>query len=134
MKRLIKKSIYDGEYDIDDIIPNFDISKLTLSRNSLFGAYSDCIDYNRKSQTKGPLGIWITDNGEYVLIDGYHRMIDMLFMGQQYADLEVWNIGYSDWKYPDEKFEINFSLKWNGLEDLCDNEILENDYEEHYCN
>lgn len=132
MSRLKKLSEYTGEYDIDDIINNFDISKLVVSRDSVFESYKDCIDRNKKSQTVGPLGVWITNDNEYVLVDGYHRLIDMLFTGKQYTDIEIWHIGYSDYRYPNDKFEINFSLKWNGLEDICDEEILEMDYEEHY--
>lgn len=131
-KRLIKKSIYSGEYDVDDIIPNFDISKLIMSRDSLYGAYSDCFNYNKKSTTNAPIGVWITDDGEFVLVDGYHRVAEMLLQGIQQTDVEVWNVGYSDWKYPDEKFIVDFSLPWNGLEDFADDEILQDDYDNNY--
>ena len=134
MKRLKKLNEYNLQYDIGDIIKDFDISKLIMSRDSLYQSYNDVIRNNKESVSTGmPLGVWITDDNEFVLVDGYHRMIDLLFNGIKQADIEIDTVGYSDyWAYPNDKFDIDYSLKWNGLEDFCDDETLEDDYEEHY--
>ena len=117
MKRLKKLNEYNLQYDIGDIIKDFDISKLIMSRDSLYQSYNDVIRNNKESVSTGmPLGVWITDDNEF-----------------KQADIEIDTVGYSDyWAYPNDKFDIDYSLKWNGLEDFCDDETLEDDYEEHY--
>ena len=131
MKRL-KKLNYSLNYEIGDIIKDFDISKLIMSRNSLYKSYID-VSCNKKTQSMGqPLQVWINDNDEFILVDGYHRIIDLLFTNQRYYDIQIESIGYSDWVYPNDKFNIDFSLEWNGLEDFSDEETLESDYEDNY--
>lgn len=124
-KRLIKAE----NYSVNEIITEFDISKLLVSRNSLYGAYIN-ISSNKKSKTNEPLGVWINDDNEFMLVDGYHRLVELLFKKIEKSDIKIWGIGYTNyWADIVDPFEINFNLKFNGLEDLADEEVLIDDYE-----
>lgn len=129
MKRLIKKSIYNLQYEKNDIINNFEINKLLISTKSLYNAYVDFLS-GKPSTTNEPLGIWINSNNEFMLVDGYHRLIELLLKSTTTSDIKIWGIGYSDyWKDIDDPFNIDFNLKWNGLEEFADEECLQDDYD-----
>ena len=66
-----------------------------------------------------------------MLVDGYHRMIEILFTNKTNYDIKIWGVGYTDyWADITDPFEIDFNLKWNGLEDLADEECLQDDYDD----
>lgn len=130
MKRLINiKCNLNSQYDTGDIIKDLNISNLLISENSLEMAYHD-FSGGRRSMTSGPISVWIY-NDEIILVDGYHRIAEYLLKDIQFCDAEVTDIGYSDyWVKPSDKFVVDFNLKYNGLENIIDEELLEYDKDE----
>jgi len=103
------------------------LQQLVIGRHALFGAMHNWAA-GRKSRTKGPVHVWLTENGEYLLVDGHHRVFELLLSGQVTVDAEVVGQGYSDYyatPQPDQRFVHQLSWKYLGLEDLVDIEILD---------
>lgn len=133
-KRLANENDYEYEEENDEIIENFNISNLLVSSRALRNTYND-ICHKQFSRTEGPLDIWIDNDENYILVDGYHRFIEMLFKSIETTTIRIVGHGYTDyWATPRDPFVVDFSLKFNGLEEFCDDEVLQDDYDELFKN
>lgn len=90
-------------------------------KKTLYDLYS-----NRFSQTNKPLDVWVMD-GELQLTDGYHRFAQYLIQGIKKVRVKI-SSGYTDYyakTYPEDKFEVQPTFKYGGMEIFADDEILE---------
>ena len=104
-------------------------ANLIISRNSLFRAMQD-VEKGRTSKTvNSPIEVWgLEGNQNYQLTDGYHRVFVYLIFGSKSVQAEIIGRGYSDyWTIATlhDRFQYNPTLKFQGLENLADEEILE---------
>ena len=62
-------------------------------------------------------------------------IIEMLFKSIETTTIRIVGHGYTDyWATPRDPFVVDLSLKFNGLEEFCDDEILQDDYDELFKN
>jgi len=116
----------DDEEYYDLII--IDLSKLLLSKRSLLGVLDD-FNNNKKSHSKHkPLNVWASDDGTYFLTDGYHRVFEYLLFNDIKQNAIIIGEGYSDY-YAEPKgdniFKVYPNMKFNGLENIIDIDMLE---------
>lgn len=97
---------------------------LVVHSRALRGALGDCLE-GRCSQTSGPLAVIPSQKpGEYQLVDGHHRLVEMLLDGT-HRDLggrvrvrEDRNLGTWDVAPQGERWVFEPGLKFGGLENL----------------
>src|SRR5208282_1443914 len=72
------------------------ISALAISQSALDRAGKDCL-MGRGSQSSGPVRIFYnTDNHQFLVEDGMHRIFEALQKKQKSLPAELWSAGYSD--------------------------------------
>jgi len=95
--------------DLDDamLIPNFKIKDLSLSKNGLSKALID-IKKGAKSKTDAPIEVMFNiENKQFIVTDGYHRVVEYLLKKKNTISIKVWSTTYSDYYsniYPDDLF------------------------------
>lgn len=101
------------------------LEKLVVNRESLMMAYEN-VTYGsgaRASRSKGPLKVWALDNGEFLLTDGHHRLVEMLLVKKTpNVVVEIIGEGYTDyWHVPKgrERTTLDPNLRYGGLEDIA---------------
>ena len=103
------------------------ITVLTASRRAMMQTMND-IDHGSLSQTPGPIEIWKTEKGNLQVVDGYHRLFELLLMGIKKVKIKIRGEGYTDYwadAADDDQFGFDLTKKYGGLEDLADEEILQ---------
>lgn len=60
---------------------NTTIENLVVNWDSLFDAYVESYYKDKRSKSTGPLTVIEREDGRYQLVDGYHRLIEMLVLG-----------------------------------------------------
>lgn len=112
-------------------IRKIDTKDIFIGRSAIYDTMTD-IEEGRTSRSSGPLKVYHLSEGEhkgrYLLADGYHRLFVFLLNHKTKVDVDV--IGYggganTDIAIPYKTFSIDPSLKFMGLEDLADEDILE---------
>ena len=124
MNRLIKKSYF---YDEDEIInKSVSLTDIHVSRDSIFKTLQD-INSNRKSHSNGPLECWLFD-GLLYLTDGFHRLVEGILKDKDQFNINIIGEGYSDYNFVSENecVQFNLNMKYKGLEDVWDEEVLDN--------
>jgi SPP1 gp7 family putative phage head morphogenesis protein len=85
-----------------DDIARFRVEDLLLDKRAVQHTRGD-IDNGRKSHTEGPLDVWKTEDGRYLVVDGYHRVLEGIDRGDKEFDIQVVGEGYTDyWVIPDK--------------------------------
>lgn len=112
-------------------IRKIDTKDIFIGRSAIYDTMTD-IEEGRPSKSRGPLKVYHLSEGEhkgrYLLSDGYHRLFILLLNHKTKVDVDI--IGYGDGvnkdiPIPYKTFSIDPSLKFMGLEDLADEDILE---------
>jgi hypothetical protein len=112
-------------------VRTIETADLLIERSSIFKTMTD-IEQGRGTRTEGEISVFhLTEGknkGKYLVEDGYHRLF-LLLLGHQ-TKIKVNITGYgseinTDLATPLKPLKINPSLKYMGLEDLADVEILE---------
>lgn len=112
-------------------IRKVDSKEIFINRDSFYDTMTD-IEEGRLSRSTGALKVYhITsgnNKGKYLLSDGFHRFFILLLNHTEEVTVDV--IGYgdggnTDLAIPYKPFKIDPNLKYMGLEDLADEEILE---------
>lgn len=114
----IKKPI--NEQTEEDIL-KISIDDLILSKKSVIGAFKNFIDGRSSKSTDMPIEIWKTENGENLVVDGNHRVVEGILKGVRQFDAIIVGEGWSDyWAVPSEenKFIPNSKQKYGGLENI----------------
>lgn len=117
------------EVDIGDEY-EIPLNSLVMTRDSIFGSLED-IRNGRISRSQGVLDVWFTEDKEFYLTDGYHRVVEYLMSDKKEVRVKVEGVGYSPyWRIPpeNERFIYNNSLKYNGLENLWEKGLLDEIY------
>jgi len=113
------------------------IGDILVSREAMWGAFNN-VDSGRVSKTESDiLEVWKIEDERLLLVDGLHRFVELLLKGVKQVKVDIVGEGYSDYwatPYPGKEFEVNSSLKYGGLEDLADEEILDDLYNKLYGN
>lgn len=108
---------------------NIPIANILISRNSLFAAMQDIERGQRTYSRDEPINLWQIKNQEYQLVDGYHRIFEILLMTNQHSVLAtIVGQGYSDYYATTgmkDRFKYEPNQEFHGLENLADEEILE---------
>jgi len=112
-------------------VRTIETADLLIERSSIFKTMTD-IEQGRGTRTEGAISVFhLTkgkNKGKYLVEDGYHRLF-LLLLGHQTkikAKITGYGSGIStDLAIPLNPLKINPSLKYMGLEDLADVEILE---------
>jgi hypothetical protein len=109
------------------------VDNLLVSRRSMFGTMQDFED-GKSSRTTGPLEVWKMEDGSLQLINGYHRLFQSLLMGCKKVTIQIVGEGYTDYwtkTSSTDKFHFDTNLKFGGLEDLADDDILIDLYDKY---
>lgn len=107
------------------------VDLIACDRSSMFNTLGDMQRGKISYSGSKPLGVfYVTEGkfkGKYVLKDGYHRLFALLLTGKKEVNVFVDEVGdYSSCLYSvNQLFSIDASLRYSGLEDLADEEILE---------
>ncbi|AEO93373.1 gp111 [Bacillus phage G] len=118
-KRLKRKS--NSILNVNDICVNYDY---------VHGALEN-ITFGRISQSEGqPLEIWKAEDGNLVLINGYHRFVEGILKGLNefdviYVEYDDENKEYIDEYNPSAYDFLNKNSKYRGLEDFKSEEELD---------
>lgn len=72
------------------------VSQIVLYRRSFNGALAD-VESGRGSHSSGPLEVWITEDGRYLLVDGLHRFVEGILHGVTSFNVKVVGKGYTDY-------------------------------------
>ncbi len=127
----VKKSFIDKVKHKISKVKKIDTKDILIGRSAIYDTMTD-IEEGRPSRSTGPLKVYHIIEGEhkgrYLLADGYHRLFVLLLNHKTKIDVDI--IGYGDGRNTDiaipyKNFSIDPSLKFMGLEDLADEEILE---------
>jgi len=125
------KSIISKKYIIAYAVRTINTSDILIDRHSIYKTMGD-IEHNRTSRSKGPLSVFHLISGEnkgrYLLEDGFHRLFILLLKHQTRVKVNIIGAGSSsgtDLATPIKPFKIDPNLKYMGLEDLADEDILD---------
>jgi GTP:adenosylcobinamide-phosphate guanylyltransferase len=117
MNSFLKYYLTEIEFE-DDLEDPFEKIKVSLSdlilvKKSIDNSFIDVFSKNKKTKTKGLISVWQVGK-KYLIVDGWHRFVEMLVKGKTIFEVQVVGDGYSDyWKTnfdDDEIYDIN-SLK-----------------------
>lgn len=118
-------NIVPANPDEGDII-EMPLEFLVMSENSLRKAFYSVLD-GRYSMTDHEIDVWYTEDGEYALTDGYHRVAQALTLGKEYLDAKVEGVGYSSyWRIApeNERFEFQSNNEFKGLELFAEKDLI----------
>jgi hypothetical protein len=116
-------------------MPRASLGNLVVFRSSLYRAFDDC-ERGKCSHTKGPVEVFPlrSEQGKYQLFDGYHRLIEYLTARKHLKNNHTIPVKIVDKEWvrktysiaPEgDRWEYDGSLKYGGLEDLADEEIID---------
>ena len=90
------------------LIEKFPIKSLSLSKRGINQSMMD-VRQNRGSFTKGPVEVMYNiENGQFIITDGYHRIVDYLSKKKQFIPVKIWSTTYSDYYANIQKDDLFF--------------------------
>jgi len=120
-----------AKYQVTASVRTIETADLLIERSSIFKTMTD-IEQGRGTRTKGIISVFhLTEGknkGKYLVEDGYHRLFILLLDHQTKIKANITGYGSeinTDLASPLKPLKINPSLKYMGLEDLADAEILD---------
>lgn len=107
------------------------IDKIIINKESASKSFSDIVN-GRYSQSKGPIECMVNSNWDIQVIDGNHRFVQELLLGNEYVDIQIVydeRCGISHQYFtqtePGEELIINYSDLFLGLESVSDFDTLD---------
>jgi len=90
------------------------LSKVLTSMRSYEAAWYDN-EMGRGSKSKGPLSVWVLEDGRFLLTDGQHRFAKAVKRGDKTIKAEIIGEGYSDyWATPEPGTEFVLGRPMDG--------------------
>jgi hypothetical protein len=118
----LKKGI-DKEDSI--LIKKFPIKSLSLSKKAINQSMID-VRQGSRSFTKGSIEVMYNiENGQFIVTDGYHRIVDYLSKKQQFIPAKIWSTTYSDYHANIQKDDLFFEpIPMNSFPSFDDPNII----------
>lgn len=119
MKRLIK--LNNGF--------NLSVGEIFVNANYVYRTINNIQDRYLSYSHGEPLEIWINENGENILINGYHRLIEGIIRGYSNFDVQYINYDEENKEYIDEYDpslydQLDDNKPFKGLENEIDLNLL----------
>jgi hypothetical protein len=93
-------------------IKEFPIKSLSLSKKSIKDTYYMDIRRGKPSFTNGPIKVMYNiENGQFIVEDGYHRLVENIIKVKRFIDTMVWSAQYSDYISNIQKSDLWFIPK-----------------------
>ena len=79
------------------LVGKFPIKALSLSRKAVSQTMID-IRHGEPSFTIGPVEVMYNiETGQFIVTDGYHRIVDLISKKKEFAPVKIWSTSYSDY-------------------------------------
>jgi len=108
------------------LIEKFPIKSLSLSKKAINAGMVD-VRKGSGSFTKGPVEVMYNiENGQFIITDGYHRIVDYLSKKKQFIPIKIWSTTYSDYHANIQKDDLFFEpIPLNSFPSFGEDVLLE---------